>query len=133
MNDLEMFRRYFAESAEESPPVHVGCATFYPETSEKCPWPAVRLILTACVHEHIGPTYQCAQHAGRDDMRCESCWLAGHSCQLVAVPDPPANVDGWLIERIQPQRTEGLDLAEWREFVRENLYRLVPAHLREAS
>lgn len=132
MNDLDQFRRYFAEPSEDKHPTWIGCATTTSDTGDPCPWPAVRLVFTACVHKHIGPTFECAEHTHTEVRLCAMCHAAGHSCELTVI-DAPGQVDEWLFERITPENAEGLDPAEWRQFVRDNLHRLVPDHLRQAS
>ncbi|SET50006.1 hypothetical protein [Nonomuraea wenchangensis] len=110
--------------------IPLPCSGIHTESRRPCQMPAKRLLVAGCVHEHLGLFLICAGHDAEQDQNCHECWAAGHECDMAEIVNPPVDVEAWLADLISPADPEGVDMAEWREFVRAHLHDLVPARLR---
>lgn len=128
MSDLDLFR----ERVKHGTPIPVRCSGIHTESRRPCQMPAERLLFAGCVHEHIAPHFACSGHSGAVERGCADCWRAGHECPLAEIANPGVDIEAWLIEKLTPSNSAGIDQAEWREFVREHLHELVPVRLRTA-
>ncbi|MFI6594961.1 hypothetical protein ACIBHX_01865 [Nonomuraea sp. NPDC050536] len=126
MTELDRLRQHVSEGW----PITLQCSGVHSESRRRCLVAAQRLLITGCVHEHVGPTFVCAGHDAAADMECHECHVAGHQCPLAEIDAPSADVDSWLFERLTPADPTGVDMDEWHAFVRDNLHKIVPVRLR---